>query len=314
MNIDFLEALEEMARERGIDREAAYEAMEKGIAAAYLAEYGGEEPPEVHIDRRSGEIYVNGKPFDLARLGRIATRKAENVFRQEILRRRREVLYEMYSARIGEIINGSVHRFEGRNVWLNLGEAEALLPESERIPGERYIPGRRLRAYLYQVEKTQGDPRIYVSRAHPQFVAKLLELEVPEIEQGLLEVVRVARAPGVRAKVLMRALDPRIDPVGTCVGAGGVRIRAVSREMAGEKVDIVRWSEDPVELIKGSLAPATVLDVQVDEGEKRALVTVPKAELSLAIGRDGHNVALAAKLTGYDLEIRSPSGEDSLTD
>ncbi|HEC63576.1 MAG TPA: transcription termination factor NusA [Candidatus Acetothermia bacterium] len=314
MNIDFLEALEEMARERGIDREAAYEAMEKGIAAAYLAEYGGEEPPEVHIDRRSGEIYVNGKPFDLARLGRIATRKAENVFRQEILRRRREVLYEMYSARIGEIINGSVHRFEGRNVWLNLGEAEALLPESERIPGERYIPGRRLRAYLYQVEKTQGDPRIYVSRAHPQFVAKLLELEVPEIEQGLLEVVRVARAPGVRAKVLMRALDPRIDPVGTCVGAGGVRIRAVSRELAGEKVDIVRWSEDPVELIKGSLAPATVLDVQVDEGEKRALVTVPKAELSLAIGRDGHNVALAAKLTGYDLEIRSPSGEDSPTD
>jgi N utilization substance protein A len=310
MNIDFLEALEEMARERGIDREAAYEAMEKGIAAAYQAEYGGEEPPEVHIDRRSGEIYVNGKPFDLASLGRIATRKAENVFRQEILRRRREVLYEMYSARIGEIINGSVHRFEGRNVWLNLGEAEALLPESERIPGERYITGRRLRAYLYQVEKTQGDPRIYVSRAHPQFVAKLLELEVPEIEQGLLEVVRVARAPGVRAKVLMRALDPRIDPVGTCVGAGGVRIRAVSRELAGEKVDIVRWSEDPSELIKASLAPATVLDVQVEEDTKRALVTVPKAELSLAIGRDGHNVALAAKLTGYDIEVRSPSGEE----
>lgn len=311
MNIDFLEALEEMARERGIDREAAYEAMEKGIAAAYLVEYGGEEPPEVHIDRRSGDIYVNGKPFDLGSLGRIATRRAENVFRQEILRRRREALYDMYSARIGEILNGSVHRFEGRNVWINLGEAEALLPEEERIPGERYIPGRRLRAYLFKVEKTQGDPRIYVSRAHPQFVAKLLELEVPEIEQGLLEVVKVARVPGVRSKVLVRVLDPRIDPVGTCVGAGGVRIRAVSRELAGEKVDIIRWSEDVRDIIRGSLAPASVIDIELDQEERKAVVTVPGSEMSLAIGRDGHNVELAAKVTGYDIEIRAPSGEES---
>ena len=310
MNIDFLEALEEMARERGIDREAAYEAMEKGIAAAWLVEYGGEEPPEVHVDRRSGDIYVNGKPFDLASLGRIATRRAENVFRQEILRRRREALYDMYSSRIGEIINGSVHRFEGRNVWINLGEVEALLPEGERIPGERYITGRRLRAYLYEVEKTQGDPRIYVSRAHPQFVAKLLELEVPELEQGLLEIVKVARVPGVRSKVLLRALDPRIDPVGTCVGAGGVRIRAVSRELAGEKVDIIRWSEDVKDIIRGGLAPASVLDIEVDQKAKRAVVSVPASEMSLAIGRDGHNVELAAKVSGYDIEIRSPTGEE----
>ena len=311
MNIDFLEALEEMARERGIDREAAYEAMEKGIAVAWQTEFGGDEPPEVHIDRRSGDIYVNGKPFNLSSLGRIATRKAENVFRQEILRRRREALYDMYSARIGEIINGSVHRFEGRNVWINLGEVEALLPEEERIPGERYIAGRRLRAYLYRVEKTQGDPRIYVSRAHPQFVAKLLELEVPEIEQGLLEIVRVARVPGVRSKVALRALDPRIDPVGTCVGAGGVRIRAVSRELAGEKVDIIRWSEDIRDVIRGSLAPASVLSIELSEKDKKATVTVPASEMSLAIGREGHNVELAAKVTGYDIEIRSPTGEDS---
>jgi N utilization substance protein A len=310
MNIDFIEALEEMARQRGIDREAAYEAMEKGVAAAWLAEFGGDEPPEVHIDRRSGDIYVNGKPFNLSQLGRIATRKAENVFRQEILRRRREALYEMYAARIGEVVTGSVHRFEGRNVWVNLGEVEALLPEDERIPGERYLVGRRIKGYIYQVEKTQGDPRIYLSRAHPQFVAKLLELEVPEIEQGLLEVVKVARVPGVRSKVLVRGLDPRIDPVGTCVGAGGVRIRAVSRELAGEKIDVIRWSEDIRDVIKASLAPASVLALELDQEERKAIVTVPPSEMSLAIGRNGVNAELAAKVTGYDIEIRSPEGEE----
>ncbi|MGC9530368.1 MAG: transcription termination factor NusA [Candidatus Bipolaricaulaceae bacterium] len=311
MNIGFLEALEEMARERGIDREAAYQAMEKGIAAACQLEYGREEAPSVAIDRRSGDILVDGKPFNLSSLGRIATRQAENVFRQEIVRRRREALYDMYSARVGEILNGSVHRFEGRNVWINLGEAEALLPEEERIPRERYIPGRRLRAYLYNVERTQGDPRVYVSRAHPQFVAKLLALEVPEIEQGLLEVVRVARGPGVRSKVLVRGVDPRIDPVGTCVGAGGVRIRAVSRELAGEKVDIIRWSEDVRDVIRGSLAPASVLGVELDPTERTATVTVPASEMSLAIGRDGQNAELAAKVTDYAIRIQSPSGEEA---
>lgn len=306
MNVDFLEALEEMARERGIGREAAYEAMEGGIAAAYAAEFG-RHPEEVTIDRRTGDVYVDGKRFDLEKLGRIASRRAKEVFRQEILLRRREALYEMYSSRLGEVINGSVHRFEGRNVWLNLGEAEALLPDAERIPGERYIPGRRLRVYLYRVEKTQGDPRIYVSRAHPQFVAKLLELEVPEIEQGLLEVVGVARAPGVRSKVLVRALDPRIDPIGTCVGAGGARIRAVSRELQREKVDIIRWSEDIREVIRGCLAPASVIGIELSEEAHKAVVTVPESNMSLAIGRDGHNVELTAKVTGYDIEIRTPS-------
>ncbi|MCR4391629.1 MAG: transcription termination factor NusA [Candidatus Acetothermia bacterium] len=311
MNIDFLEALEEMARARGIDREVAYEAMEKGIAAAYQAEFGGDEPPEVRIDRRSGDVYVNGTRFDLGKLGRIATRRAEEFFRREILRRRRETLYEMYSSRIGEILNGFVHRFEGRDVWINLGEAEALLPDEERIPSERYIPGRRLRAYLYKVEKTQGDPKIYVSRAHPQFVAKLLALEVPELEQGMLEVVQVARVAGVRSKVLVRGVDPRIDPVGSCIGAGGSRIRAISRELSGEKVDIVRWTEDVRQVIRGALAPASALEVELDGAAKKAVVTVPANEVSLAIGRDGHNVELAAKLTGYDITIRTPSGEES---
>ncbi len=303
MNVDFLEALEEMARERGIEREVAYAAMEKGLAAAYVAEFGG-EVPEVRIDRKSGDIYVNGEKFDISRLGRIAMRRAQEVFRQEVLRYRRQMLYDMYASRIGEIVTGTVHRFEGRNVWINLGEAEALLPEKERIPGERYIMGRKIRAYLYQVEKTQGDPRIYVSRAHPDFVVKLLELEVPELEQGLLEVVRVAREPGVRTKLLVRALDPRIDPVGTCIGAGGVRIRMVTRELSGEKVDIIRFSEDPREVIKGALSPASVLTVEIDETEKKALVRVPEKDVPQAIGKDGHNVRLAAQLSGYDIEIQ----------
>ncbi len=303
MNVDFLEALEEMARERGIEREVAYAAMEKGLAAAYVAEFGG-DPPEVVIDRKSGDIYVNGEKFDISRLGRIAMRRAQEVFRQEVLRYRRQMLYDMYASRIGEIVTGTVHRFEGRNVWINLGEAEALLPEKERIPGERYIMGRKIRAYLYRVEKTQGDPRIYVSRAHPDFVVKLLELEVPELEQGLLEVVRVAREPGVRTKLLVRALDPRIDPVGTCIGAGGVRIRMVTRELSGEKVDIIRFSEDPREIIKGALSPASVLSVEIDEAEKKAVVRVPEKDVPQAIGKDGHNVRLAAQLSGYDIEIQ----------
>ncbi|MFO8034665.1 MAG: transcription termination factor NusA [Candidatus Bipolaricaulota bacterium] len=309
MNIDFLEALEEMARERGIDREAAYVAMEQGIGAAYILEFG-RTPEQVSIDRSSGDVRVDGQRLEWEDLSRIATRRAEEVFRQEILKHRREILYDMYAGRVGEILNGSVHRFEGRSVWINLGEAEAFMPERERIPGERYVPGRRLRAYLYEVERTQGDPRLFVSRAHPQFVAKLLELEVPEVEQGLLEVIEVARIPGVRSKVLVRGLDPRIDPVGTCVGAGGSRIRAVSRELSGEKVDIIRWSEDPRDIIRGCLAPASVRAIELDEQGRAAAVTVPANEVSLAIGRDGQSVELAAKLTGYSIRIWTPSGDE----
>ncbi|MCX7750648.1 MAG: transcription termination factor NusA [Candidatus Bipolaricaulota bacterium] len=310
MNIEFLEAIEEMARARGIDREVAFSAMEKAIATAYQAKFGGEAPPRVEIDRRSGDIRVDGKPFDLVReLGRIESRRAEEFFRREILRHRREGLYEMYASRVGEILNGFVHRFEGRDVWINLGEVEAILPGEERMPTERYVPGRRLRTYLYKVEKTQGDPKIYVSRAHPDFVAKLLALEVPELEGGMIEVVKVARLAGVKAKVLVRGVDPRIDPVGSCIGPGGSRIRAVSRELSGEKIDIVRWNEDVRQVIRGALAPASTLEVELDEAARTAVVTVPSSDISLAIGRDGHNVELAAKLTGYAITIRTPSGE-----
>lgn len=309
MNIEFIEALEEMAKEKGIAREDLYAAIRKGLTVGYQAEHHTDAPVDVQIDPRSGDITINGKSIDKVTFGRIATRKAEEMIRQEITRKRREFIYELYINRVGEIISGSIHRFEGKNVWVNLGEAEALLPESERIPGERYRAGGRLRAYLVSVEKTQGDPRILISRAHPEFVHQLLRLEVPELEEGTIVVRKIAREPGRRSKVVVESLDPNVDPVGTCVGAGGARVRVVTRELGGEKIDFIRYSDDPVQLIKNSLAPASVISVEIDEPKRSAKVTVPDDELSLAIGKGGQNVRLTAKLVGYDINVTSAREE-----
>ncbi|HHK67076.1 transcription termination factor NusA [Candidatus Acetothermia bacterium] len=310
MNIDFIEALEEMAKEKGIPREDLYDAICKGLAVAYQEEYGTEEPAQVEIDQRSGDISINGRRLIEIEFGRIATKKAEETIRQEIVQRRREIVYDLYVNRVGEIISGAIHRFEGKDVWVNLGEAEAILPEEERIPGERYHAGQRLRAYLVSVEKTQGDPRILLSRAVSEFVAELLRLEVPEIEDGTLVIRRIAREAGRRSKVAVESLDPNVDPVGTCVGAGGARVRVVTRELSGEKIDLVRWSDDPVQLIRNGLEPASVISVELDEEERTAKVLVPDDELSLAIGRGGQNVRLTAKLVGYDIEVTSPSEQE----
>ena len=311
MNVEFLEALEEMAKEEGIERDELYEIVAKGLEVAYRTEHEEAEEVEVQIDKSTGDIKIiaDGKEvgIDIGALGRIATRRAEETIRQEIIRRRREIIYERYSAKVGELISGAVHRFEGGNVWLNLGKAEALLAEEERIPGERYRPGEQLRAYLFRVERTGGDPRILVSRAHPKFVERLLELEVPEIEQGLVKIEAVAREPGVRSKVAVSSLAPEIEPVGTCVGSSGARVRAVVRELNGEKIDVIRWSPDVRELIKSCLEPAKVLEMEVDEERQTAKVIVPDDELSLAIGKGGQNVRLTAQLTGYDIEVTSPS-------
>lgn len=310
MNVEFLEALEEMAKEEGLERDELYDAVRKGLAMAYREQFGTADEVDVEIDRSSGDITIVDKgesiEFDVTQLGRIATRRAEETIRQEILKRRRQMVYERFHARVGELINGSVHRFEGRDVWLNLGQAEALLPDSERIPGEHYRPGQTLRTYLYRVEETQGDPRVLVSRGHPDFVRRLMELEVPEVEQGLVEVVAVAREPGVRSKVAVRARVPEIEPVGTCVGSSGARVRQIVRELSGEKIDVIRWSENLQELIQNSLEPATVMRIELDADEKHAMVVVPDGELSLAIGKGGQNVRLTAKLTGWHIDATSP--------
>ncbi len=307
MNIEFIEALEEMAKEKGIPREDLYDAIRKGLAVAYQEEFDTEEDIEVEIDQHSGDIVINGKRIELSKFGRIATKKAEETIRQEIVQRRREIIYDLYVHRVGEIISGSIHRFEGKDVWVNLGEAEAILPDAERIPGERYHAGQRLRSYLVSVEETQGDPRILLSRAAPQFVEQLLRLEVPEIDEGTLVIRRIAREPGRRTKVAVESLDRNVDPVGTCVGAGGARVRVVTRELSGEKIDLIRWSDDLKQLLKNGLEPASVLSVDLDEESRTAKVLVPDDELSLAIGRGGQNVRLTAKLIGYDVSVTSPS-------
>lgn len=309
MNIEFIEALEEMAKEKGIPREDLYDAIRKGLAVAYEEEHGEQDEVEVEIDTHSGDIHINGERIELAKFGRIATKKAEETIRQEIVQRRREIIYNLYVNRAGELISGSIHRFEGKDVWVNLGEAEAILPESERIPGERYHAGQRLRCYLVSVEQTQGDPRILLSRAVPEFVEQLLRLEVPEIEEGILIVRKIAREAGRRSKVAIESLDRNVDPVGTCVGAGGSRVRVVTRELSGEKIDLIRWSEDTVQLLKNGLEPASVISVELDEETRSAKVLVPNDELSLAIGKGGQNVRLSAKLVGYNVEVSSPEEE-----
>lgn len=310
MNIEFLEALEEIAKEEGIEREELYAIVAAGLEVAYRTEHPEVKEIEVEIDRNSGDIKIladgEEKGIDISDFGRITARRAEETIRQGIIRRRREIIYERYAPKVGELISGAVHRFEGGRVWLNLGRAEALLAEEERIPGERYRPGEQLRAYLFRVEKTQGDPRILVSRTHPKFVERLMELEVPEILQGLVKIEAVAREPGVRAKVAVSSSSPEIEPVGTCIGPNGARVRAVVRELNGEKIDVIPWSADVRALFKSCLEPARLLKIELDEQGRRARLIVPDEELSLAIGKNGHNARLTAKLTGYDVEVTSP--------
>lgn len=309
MNIEFIEALEDMAKDKGIERDELYEMVEVGLQAAYQEEYDTDKDVDVDIDQNSGDIFIEGEQIQLGQFGRIASKKAEDVIRQLIREKQNELMYETYMKRKGELVNGSIHRFEGSDVWLNLGEVEALLPGSERIPGERYQQGDSLRAYLYRVEKKSGGLLIRVSRSMKEFVAKLMELEVPEIEDGLLEIVKIAREPGKRSKVAVQSLDEQIDPVGTCVGAGGSRVKEITEELNGEKIDVIRWSDDRELLIRNSLEPASVLSIEFNEndrGEEIARVMVPKDDLAYAIGQNGQNVRLTVDLVGCDIDVRSP--------
>lgn len=309
MNIEFIEALEDMAKEEGIERAELYEMVKTGLSEAYKEEYDTTGPVEVEIDQNSGDIYFEGERIELSEFGRIASKKAEDIIRQEIQERQNELNYESYLGRKGELVNGSVHRFEGRDVWLHLGEVEAKLPANERIPDEHYKQGANLRAYLYEVKKLNGGPLILVSRAKEEFVKRLMELEVPEIEDGLLEIAKIARDPGRRSKVAVQSLDDQIDPVGTCVGSKGSRVKEVTKELNGEKIDVIRWSDELSQLIRNSLEPATVLSIDIEEdkeGNKRALVLVPQEDLAYAIGKRGQNVRLTVELTDCEIDVRSP--------
>ena len=251
-----------------------------------------------------------GEKLDTSKLGRIAAQNAKQVIMQKVKEVERDAVYKEFIDRKGAIISGFVHRFDRRDVIVNLGKAEAILKEKEQIPGESFRRGDRVQAYILDVTKSLKSPQIELSRTHPKFLEKLFEMEVPEIAEGIVEIVAVAREPGVRAKIAVRSHDTGVDPVGTCVGVKGARVQNVIQELRGERQDIVVWSEDPVRFVCNALSPARVSKVIVDKGARAMDVVVAADQLSLAIGRKGQNVRLVAKLTGWKIDVRSEGMEE----
>ena len=267
-----------------------------------------EEARKIKNDAMAGEELIF--PLETKEeYGRIAAQTAKQVIIQRIREAERESIYNEYASKEGEIVSGIVQRIEGKNVFMDLGRATALLPKEEQVRGERYRIGERIKAYLILAEKNPKGPGLYLSRSHPKFVAKLFETEVPEIQNGIVEVRAIAREAGLRTKIAVASKEEGVDPVGSLVGQKGIRVGTVISELGGEKIDIIEWRDNPEEFIAKSLSPAKVLEVEINHERKEAQVKVAEDQLSLAIGKAGQNVRLAAKLTGYKIDIRSRTGE-----
>src|ERR671932_1351796 len=341
--LELLQIADAVAREKSIDRSVVIEAMEDAIQMAARSRYGSETEIRAEINPRTGEMRLsrllrvverveNGAPeisLDDARaktpaaqvgdyiaeplppldFGRIAAQSAKQVIVQKVRDAERERQYNEYKDRIGDIVNGVVKRVEYGNVIVDLGRGEAMVRRDELIPRESFRPGDRIRAYVYDVRREQRGPQIFLSRTHPQFMAKLFAQEVPEIYDGIIEVKAVARDPGSRAKIAVISRDSSIDPVGACVGMRGSRVQAVVGQLQGEKIDIIPWSQDAASFIVNALQPAEVAKVVLDEDAERIEVVVPDDQLSLAIGRRGQNVRLASQLTGWDIDIMTEAEE-----
>ena len=320
-NLELVDALATLERDRGMPAETIYAALEDALAAAYPKTPGiTATHARVEIDRESGEIRVFERVVDeeteevlsetpvetTPEFGRIAAQTAKQVIHQRLREAERQMAFEEYEDREGEVVTGIVEQHDPRFVILNLGKAEAIMPHSEQIPRERYEVGDRVRGYICEVREGRG-PTIVVSRSHPGLVRKLFEMEVPEIGDGLVEIKAIAREAGHRTKVAVISHDPNIDAKGAAVGPKGSRVRAVVNELRGEKVDVVLWSEDPGTLISEALQPSRVRSVLIDDESKTATVVVPDRELSLAIGKEGQNARLAARLTGWRIDIKSES-------
>ncbi len=340
-NLDLIGALADLEQERGIDRETLLSAVEAALISAYRRNYGTTENVGVRIDRDNGQmdIYVqkrivdevadpdqeigigDARAFDpsyqtgdiiefpvlVKDFGRIAAQTAKQVVVQRIREAERGMIFDEYVQREGDIITGVVQRVQGRTAFIDLGKAEAVLPAAEVPPGEYYNPGDRVKVYLVEVRRTNKGPQLLVSRTHPGLLKRLFELEVPEIHDGLVEVKGIAREAGARSKFAVFSRDDHIDPVGACVGHKGMRVQAVVNELRGEKIDIIKWSPDPMEYVGNALSPSKVSQVLLRDEDKVARVIVPDYQLSLAIGRAGQNARLAAKLTGWRIDIRSES-------
>jgi N utilization substance protein A len=319
LNQEWLDALRQIEREKGIDAETIIQAIEAALLSAYKKNYTTEEEARVEVNRETGSIHVYAEMEDEesgeageeevtpSNFGRIAAQTAKQVILQRIREAERDLMFEEYREKAGDIVTGIVQQSDQRYTLVDLGKVEALLPVSEQMMGERPRHGMRIKVYIVEVRKTSKGPQILVSRTHPGLLKRLFELEVPEIAEGYVEIKAVAREPGHRSKIAVVSHDRNIDPVGACVGARGSRVRMVVNELRGEKVDIIPWSEDPQDFVSNALSPAKVKEVHVYPEEELSEVIVPDSQLSLAIGKEGQNARLAAKLTGWRVDIKSES-------
>lgn len=339
MNRELISVIDEIGRQKGIDKARVIGAIESALQTAAKKRFGQAENIQVEIDPKTGEISVVSKKvivdtvsnpkaeislqearqydseaeigdeigslIEMNELGRIAAQTAKQVIFQKVREAEWEAVQKEYSTRQGDLVNGIILGMERRNYLVDLGKTEAILPIQEQIPRETYRRGDRVKAMLLEVRRTPKDVQVILSRSHPQFVAKLFELEVPEIMEKIIEIKAVVREPGDRTKIAVTSREKAVDPVGACVGIKGSRVQAVVRELRGEKIDIITWTQDPRVFIAEALNPATIEKVGIDEEKKSALVVAADSQLSLAIGKNGQNVRLAARLTGWKIDIIS---------
>ena len=343
---EFLQTLKELAYEKGIDEELLFETIDAALSSAYKRNFNSAQNVRIALSRETGAFHVFaikkvvedpendieyislaqarainpdyevGDVVEIemtpANFGRIAAQTAKQVVMQRLREAERGIVYDEYMNRTSDIVTGIVQRVEGRNVFVDIGRAEAVLMATEQLPTEEYNYGDTLRAYIIEVKRTARGPQIILSRTHPGLLKKLFELQVPEIQEGVVEIKSIAREAGSRSKVAVHSTEERVDPIGACVGPHYMRVQAVVDELAGEKIDIVKWSDDPATYIANSLNPAKVISVAVNEAEKVSRVVVPDYQLSLAIGKEGQNARLAAKLTGWKIDIKSQSQAQQL--
>jgi N utilization substance protein A len=339
MKTDLIDALDAIEKERRINKEVLIEAIESSLISAYKRNFGSTANVRVNLDRETGEIRVftakqvvetvedpaGQMSLEEARaineyhesgdvieqeitpqsFGRIAAQIAKQVVMQRIREAERGVIFEEYIEKEDEVLTAVVQRVEKNNVYVELGRTEGLLSASDMIPGEKYNVNDRLKVYVLEVKRTNKGPQVIVSRTHPGLVKRLFEFEVPEIQDGIVQIKSIAREAGFRTKIAVYSTDEQVDPVGACVGQRGTRVENIVQELSGEKIDIIKWSQDPGEFIANALGPARVIMVQINEAEKSSKVVVPDNQLSLAIGKEGQNARLAAKLTAWKIDIKS---------
>ena len=339
MNTELLEALTILEKEKNISKEVLMEAIEQSLIQACKNHFGKADNVHVTIDHETCEFSVyadktvvevvedpvmeislsNAKmmdskyelgdivqvPIQSKQFGRIATQNAKNVILQKIREEERKVLYDEYFQKEKDVVTGVVQRYMGKNVSVNLGKVDAILSENEQVKGEVYKPTERIKVYVLEVKDSPKGPKIMVSRTHPELVKRLFEAEVTEVKDGIVEIKSIAREAGSRTKIAVWSNDPDVDAVGACVGMNGARVNTIVEELRGEKIDIISWNENPALLIENALSPAKVITVLADPDEKTALVIVPDYQLSLAIGKEGQNARLAARQTGFKIDIKS---------